>query len=159
VPAIDVYQAPPESREHLLAPVTDDLTTAVPVTNLSGIKVLVVDDEADARSLIERLLQECGATVTAASSASEAMEHVRRVKPDILISDIGMPKEDGYSLIQRIRQLEDETARIPAIALTAYARAEDREKAIQAGYQLHFSKPVEAMKLIAIVASLAKRTH
>jgi len=159
VPALDVYQSPRESREQLLRAVTEDLATAVPVTNLTGIKVLVVDDEADARSLIERLLHECGATVITAGSAGEAMEHARNDEPDILISDIGMPKEDGYSLLRRIRQLGSETARIPAIALTAYARPEDRAKAIQAGYQLHFSKPVEAMKLIATVASLAKRTH
>jgi PAS domain S-box-containing protein len=159
VPALDVYQTPRENREQLLRAVTEDLATAVPATNLAGIKVLVVDDEADARSLIERLLHECGATVITASSAGEAIEHARNDEPDVLISDIGMPKEDGYSLLRRIRQLGSETARIPAIALTAYARPEDRAKAIQAGYQLHFSKPVEAMKLIATVASLARRTH
>jgi PAS domain S-box-containing protein len=159
VPAVDVYQTPAESREQLLRAVVEDLASAVPVTNLAGINVLVVDDEPDARSLIERLLQECGAKVTTASSASEAMQQARTGKPDVLISDIGMPKEDGYALIRRIRQLNDEVARVPAIALTAYARPEDRAKAMQAGYQLHVAKPVEAMKLIAMVASLVKRTH
>jgi PAS domain S-box-containing protein len=159
VPALDAYPAPQESREQRLRSVPEDVAASVPVTNLGGIKVLVVDDEPDARSLIERLLQECEATVITASSAGEALEHVLRDPPDVLLSDIGMPKEDGYWLIRRVRKLSGETGRIPAIALTAYARAEDRAKAVQAGYQLHLAKPVEAMKLIAMVASLVKRTH
>ena len=121
--------------------------------------MLVVDDEPDARSLIERLLQDCEATVTTAGSASEAMEQVARDRPDVLLSDIGMPKEDGYALIRRIRNLAGENGRIPAIALTAYARSEDRAKAIQAGYQNHLPKPIEPIKLIAMVASLVKPTH
>ena len=125
--------------------------------NLEGVRVLVVDDEPDTRSLIERLLQDCEATVTTASSASEALEHVMRDAPDILLSDIGMPKEDGYSLMRRVRGLSSRGSQIPAIALTAYARAEDRAKALQAGYQLHLSKPVEPGKLIAMVASLVSQ--
>jgi CheY-like chemotaxis protein len=119
--------------------------------------VLVVDDEPDTRSLLERLLQDCEATVTTASSASEALEHVVRDAPDILLSDIGMPKEDGYSLMRRVRSLSSEVSQIPAIALTAYARGEDRAKALQAGYQLHLSKPVEPATLIAMVASLVRQ--
>ena len=124
--------------------------------DLEGVRVLVVDDEPDARSLIERLLQDCEATVTTAGSASEALEHVVREAPDVLLSDIGMPKEDGYSLMRRIRRLSGRASRIPAIALTAYARAEDRAKALQAGYQQHLTKPVEPATLIATVASLVK---
>jgi PAS domain S-box-containing protein len=124
--------------------------------DLGGVRVLVVDDEPDARSLIERLLQECEATVTTAGSASEALEHVVREAPDVLLSDIGMPKEDGYSLMRRIRRLSGKASRIPAIALTAYARAEDRAKALQAGYQMHLAKPVEPATLIATVARLVK---
>ena len=124
--------------------------------DLEGVRVLVVDDEPDARSLIERLLQDCEATVTTAGSASEALEHVVREAPDVLLSDIGMPKEDGYSLMRRIRKLSGQASRIPAIALTAYARAEDRAKALQAGYQKHLAKPVEPATLIAAVASLVK---
>jgi len=120
------------------------------------VRVLVVDDEPDTRSLIERLLQDCEATVTTASSASEALEHVVRDAPDILLSDIGMPKEDGYSLMRRVRSLSSQASQIPAIALTAYARAEDRAKALQAGYQLHLAKPVEPGRLIAMVASLVR---
>jgi CheY-like chemotaxis protein len=102
------------------------------------------------------LLQDCEATVTTAGSASEALEHVVREAPDVLLSDIGMPKEDGYSLMRRIRRLSGQASRIPAIALTAYARAEDRAKALQAGYQKHLAKPVEPATLIAAVASLVK---
>jgi len=127
-----------------------------PSTSLEGVRVLVVDDEADARALIERVLQECEAKVTTAGSAKEAFEYVEREAPDILLSDIGMPKEDGYSLMRRIRNLSGGASQIPAIALTAYARAEDRAKALQAGYQLHLAKPVEPVKLIAMVASLVR---
>jgi PAS domain S-box-containing protein len=124
--------------------------------HLEGVRVLVVDDEPDARSLIERLLEECEATVTTAGSAREALEQVVREAPDVLLSDIGMPKEDGYSLMRRIRSLSGEASRIPAIALTAYARAEDCAKALQAGYQVHLAKPVEPATLIATVARLAR---
>jgi PAS domain S-box-containing protein len=157
VRAVNTY---PEERherraEHASA-VPAQLDAREPYASLEGVKVLVVDDEPDARALIERLLRECAATVTTAGSASEAMERVFRDKPDVLLSDIGMPKEDGYSLIRRIRELDGAPSRTPAIALTAYARAEDRTKAIQAGYQQHLSKPVEATALIAMVARLAK---
>jgi PAS domain S-box-containing protein len=135
--------------------VAEQFDTYAPA-KLEGVHVLVVDDEPDARSLIERLLQECEATVTTAGSASEALEQVEREAPDVLLSDIGMPKEDGYSLMRRIRKLSGKASRIPAIALTAYARAEDRAKALQAGYQMHLAKPVEPMKLIEMVASLVR---
>ena len=95
--------------------------------------------------------------MTTAASAKEALDALARDRPDVLISDIGMPKEDGYSLMRRIRRLKDERGRLPAIALTAYARAEDRTKAMEAGYQLHLAKPVEASKLVAMVATLSKR--
>jgi CheY-like chemotaxis protein len=126
-------------------------------TDLAGLKVLVVDDEDDARSLIERLLMDCNARVTTAASADDAMSALTRDTPDILISDIGMPGEDGYVLIRRVRELVDRNVTIPAIALTAYARTEDRVKAIRAGFQLHLSKPVEPRELIAMVKSLARR--
>jgi PAS domain S-box-containing protein len=129
-----------------------------PPTSLEGVRVLVVDDEPDARALIERLLQECEASVTTAGSASEAFERVAREAPDVLLSDIGMPQEDGYSLIRRIRKLPGAASQVPAIALTAYARDEDRAKALQAGYQMHLAKPVEPVKLVAMVASLVTQT-
>jgi len=123
---------------------------------LGGVRVLVVDDEPDARALIQRLLQDCHANVVTAASADEAFKMLIRESPDVLVSDIGMPGEDGYSLIRRVRSLNDARAHIPAVALTAYARVQDRVKAIQCGYQLHLSKPVEAVELVAMVESLAK---
>ncbi|HUQ51069.1 MAG TPA: ATP-binding protein, partial [Gammaproteobacteria bacterium] len=131
----------------------------VPNIGLGGVKVLVVDDEPDARSLLERLLQDREATVTTAASAKEALEALARDPPDVLISDIGMPKEDGYALMRRIRKLNGTNGKLPAIALTAYARPEDRDKALEAGYQRHLAKPVEANTLIAMVAELGKREH
>jgi CheY-like chemotaxis protein len=116
-----------------------------------------VDDEPDARNLIQRVLQDSHATVVTAASADEAVELLEREAPDVLISDIGMPGEDGYSLIRRVRLLPGAIAKVPAIALTAYARTEDRVKAIHAGFQLHLSKPVEAIELIAMVESLMRR--
>ncbi len=125
--------------------------------SLAGLKVLVVDDEPDARALIRRLLEDCDAVVTTASSAREGLERVRTERPDVLVSDIGMPDEDGCALIDQIRALElQQGGSTPAVALTAYARAEDRIRAIRAGFQMHISKPVEPAELIAIVASLAK---
>jgi PAS domain S-box-containing protein len=127
---------------------------------LNGLKVLVVDDEPDARELITTVLEQCQAVVTVASSASEALEALARVQPDVLVSDIGMPGEDGYSLIEKVRQLPPQQGgRIPAVALTAYARAEDRIKALAAGFQMHAPKPVEPAELAAIVASLAERSE
>jgi CheY-like chemotaxis protein len=123
---------------------------------LRGVRVLVVDDEHDARALVKRLLEDYGATVTAASSANDALERIAADPPDLLVSDIGMPGEDGYSLIRRLRALSPELGgSIPALALTAYARAEDRNRIVLAGFQVHISKPVDPSELIATVASLA----
>ena len=148
--------APDGSRQRRSPALPAEIAVA-PNADLRGVKVLVVDDEADARSLIQRLLHDCEATVTTATSAKEALDVLARDRPDVLISDIGMPKEDGYSLMRRIRKLQDDRGRLPAIALTAYARAEYRVKALEAGYQLHLAKPVEASKLIAMVATLSRR--
>jgi CheY-like chemotaxis protein len=99
-----------------------------------------------------------GATVSLASSASEAIDRILAARPDVLVCDIGMPSEDGYSLIRQVRVLEQSQANaLPAVALTAYARSEDRTKAIRAGFQNHLSKPVEPAELLAVVGSLAGR--
>jgi signal transduction histidine kinase/CheY-like chemotaxis protein len=151
---------PPEPASSPASPLADVPAEALldlAHVDLEGIKVLIVDDEPDARSLIERLLQKCAATVATAASASEAFEHLLREGPDVLVSDIGMPTEDGYALMRRIRQLRGRRGRTPAIALTAYARAEDRARALEAGYQSHLAKPVEPAELIATVAELGKR--
>jgi CheY-like chemotaxis protein len=125
---------------------------------IAGLKVLIVDDEPDARALLRRLLEDCDATVFGAASADEAVAAVELKRPDVIVSDIGMPGEDGYSMIRRVRGLPaDRGGNTPAVALTAYARSEDRITAILAGFQHHISKPVEPAELIAVVASAANR--
>ena len=127
--------------------------------SLHGVYVLMVDDEVDARSLLERLLEDHGAHVTAAASAEEAFNLLLTDRFDVLVSDIGMPGEDGYAFLRRVRSLGAENGGdIPAVALTAYARAEDRVRAIRAGFQMHIAKPVEPVELLTMVASLAGRT-
>ena len=143
---------------------TDRGTSAsahTPLPSLDGVRALVVDDERDSRELVKRLLEEAHAVVASAGSAREAWEWLQKSTADVLISDIGMPGEDGYSLIKRVRGLTTERGgHTPAIAVTAYARAEDRVHAIRAGFQHHLSKPIEPAELIAIVASLAgKAAH
>ncbi len=128
-------------------------------SQIAGVKVLVVDDEADARELVRRLLEDCDAQVFTTGTADEALQLVKAERPDVLVCDIGMPGEDGYSLMRRLRALgPDQGGQVPSAALTAYARAEDRVKAILAGFQMHLAKPVEPAELIATVAGLAGRT-
>jgi len=126
---------------------------------LNGLRVLVVDDEPDAQKLISTILGQYGAQVMTVSSAPEALDALPQFHPEILISDIGMPQTDGYTLIRQLRSLSQEQGgTIPAVALTAYARAEDRNKALLAGFQLHLPKPVNATELASVVANLAGRT-
>jgi CheY-like chemotaxis protein len=120
--------------------------------------VLVVDDEPDARALIERLLLECQASVDTAGSASEALQRIAAHAPHVIVSDIGMPGTDGYALLRQIRALKDSRRSIPAIALTAYVRSEDRAHALRAGFQSHLTKPVEPAELLAAVQRLASRS-
>lgn len=125
---------------------------------LHGLKVLVVDDEADSRDVIRALLDRCGLEVTVAASASEALRCFAEERPELLLSDIGMPGEDGLSLITKIRRLPPEAGgETPAVALTAYARAEDRARCLRAGFDHHLPKPVEPMSLLEVVASVAGR--
>jgi PAS domain S-box-containing protein len=136
--------------------VPDALIPAPP--SLARITALVVDDEPDARGLVKRLLEDCGARVLVADSARTGLETLRRERPDILISDIGMPGEDGYSFIGHVRKLAPEGGgRIAAVALSALARPEDRTRALRAGYQIHLSKPADPSELTAAVASLTLR--
>lgn len=126
---------------------------------LDGLRVLVVDDEADTRELLSVMLKQYGADVMAVSSAGEALLSLEKLKPDVLVSDIGMPFEDGYSLMRRIRALEAQHGgQVPAVALTAYARESDRSLALKAGFQLHVPKPVEPTDLAAAVAKLVGRS-
>jgi PAS domain S-box-containing protein len=126
--------------------------------DLSGIRILVVDDEPDARDLIQRVLTECKAQVFTAASAPEALNALDSSQADILISDIGMPGVDGYELLRHVRaRAPDRRGDIPAIALTAFARSEDRTRALRAGFLVHVAKPVEASELIATVGAIAGR--
>ncbi|HEX8338434.1 MAG TPA: PAS domain S-box protein [Pyrinomonadaceae bacterium] len=125
---------------------------------LDGLRVLVVDDEPDARELLAAGLGQCGAEVTTVSSAGEALAALAGAKFDALVSDLGMPGEDGYWLVGRMRALPAEAGgRTPAVALTAYARTEDRLRAMRAGFDMHVSKPVELNELVAVIANLARR--
>ena len=156
--AIHPDSAPEEERRHPRGP-HDTGAVPLPHLKLAGIKVLAVDDEPDARELVRRLLGGCDATVRTAGSAAEALAMIRVEAPDVLVSDIGMPEQDGYALIRQVRALgAEQGGNVPAVALTAYARSEDRMKAILAGFQMHVAKPVEGAELLTVIASLAGRT-
>jgi PAS domain S-box-containing protein len=125
---------------------------------LEGLRVLVVDDERDAREMVQAMLEHCRATVTLAPSSQEALELVQRLRPDVLVSDIGMPGEDGYDLIRQIRALpSDAGGRTPAVALTAFARPADRTEALRAGFDVHVSKPIDPAELAIVIGNLFAR--
>ena len=150
-------------------PARGDAAPAVPSTTeasrprsralprLDGVHVFVVDDEADGRELLRRVLEDQAATVTVLSSGEEALVELRRVKPHLIVSDIGMPVMDGYQLMRTFRAGEAKGEKIPAVALTAFARAEDRKRALLAGYQAHLAKPFDVAELVLVAADLAKR--
>jgi PAS domain S-box-containing protein len=124
--------------------------------NLTGRRILVVDDEADARDLLREILSQAGAEVAVVACADEALETLRRWRPDVLVSDIGMPGDDGYVLIRKVRALRpEEGGHVRALALTAYARSEDRALALEAGFHTHIAKPVDPLELTALIAGLA----
>jgi signal transduction histidine kinase/CheY-like chemotaxis protein len=153
LPAMILHPAEaPQERVH---PRAMALGPAQPAIRLDGVQVLVVDDEPDALALIDDILSSVGARVTAAGSAQAALEALAREAPDVLISDIGMPGMDGFELIARVRaQNNPRVSRIAALALTAYARSEDRIRALQAGFQMHIAKPVNPPELVASVRAL-----
>jgi CheY-like chemotaxis protein len=123
---------------------------------LADISVLVVDDDEESRQVVAAHLESCHAQVLTAASAAEAVDLLRQHQVQVLLADIAMPGEDGYSLIRRLRAMDIPTSDVPAAALTAFAREEDRQEALDAGFQLHLSKPVDASALIAAVATLAR---
>jgi len=124
---------------------------------LAGLRILVVDDDADTRDFVRIALEQFGSEVTTAVSAAEALDALHRVHHDLIISDLGMPVEDGYSLINRVRALSpDRGGNIPAVALTAYARVDDSFRAIHSGFQIHIPKPVEPSELISAIARVVR---
>lgn len=127
--------------------------------DLKGVSVLVVDDDEDAREILSTVLVQAGASVTKAADTAEALAHLEHQVPTILLSDIGMPGQDGYAFIRELRRREaDKGGRVPAVALTAYARSDDRFRALASGFQMHIAKPVEVGELLAVVANLAKQS-
>jgi PAS domain S-box-containing protein len=156
LPLIALYSEPDEERRHPRTAILEN--QPLPEVSLANVHVLVVDDEIDARELVKRLLEMAGAKVSMAASAAEAMECILAERPAVLVCDIGMGGEDGYSLIRQLRLLEEKQESVlPAVALTAYARSEDRTKAIRSGFQNHLAKPVEPAELLAVVSRLAGR--
>jgi len=130
--------------------------TVTDESSLTGLMVMVVDDDDESRHVVAAHLESCNATVMTASSAPEALQLLQQHPIHVLLADIAMPGEDGYSLIRKLRALDTSVAAVPAAALTAFAREEDRQTALDAGFQLHLSKPIDAGALIAAVATLAR---
>ena len=130
-------------------------TAAYP--SLNGLRILAVDDEVDSNEAVRALLTSCGAEVRLAGSAAQAVEILDAWRPDVLLSDIGMPGEDGYAFIARVRAREDSGRHVPAVALTAHASVDDRVRLLAAGFQMHVPKPVEAAELLAVVVNVANR--
>jgi len=144
----------PQRRIH---PRTDGVRPPVELPMLPDMSVLAVDDDADALGLVREILESAGARVRTATSVGEALEQIEHEVPDVLVSDLGMPGMDGFDLIQRIRHMEGAARELPAAALTAYARSEDRAKALRLGFEMHLAKPIDPAELIAAVSSLARR--
>jgi CheY-like chemotaxis protein len=141
----------------------DPQTAAVPpaalkLSDLTGLKVLAVDDDADALRLLGDILEAAGATVTSVNSVSQALETLQSETPHVLVADLAMPEADGFDLIRQVRGLSNPVLRnIPAAALTAYARAGDRARSLRSGFQIHLAKPIDPEELVAAVSGLAGR--
>jgi len=144
-----------ETRRHPAAAADGDL---LPSPDLHGVEILVVDDDEDALELVKRVLERCRASVTVCGSGAEGLKRLAALRTDVLITDIGMPHMDGYSLIKAVRALpSDGGGTTPAIALTAHARSQDRRRAMLSGFDIHVARPVEPTELVAVVARLARR--
>jgi CheY-like chemotaxis protein len=165
--AIDVV----DRNCHRLTEMIDDVLSVGQHTNgteppadvfpglLSSVNVLVLDDEPDGREVLKRLLEDAGASVHSAACAEDAIDELQHgYVPDLIVSDISMPGQDGYAFMRRVRQMDAPVRNVPAAALTALARVEDRRRALLAGYQTHLAKPVDPAELVATVASLTGRT-
>jgi signal transduction histidine kinase/ActR/RegA family two-component response regulator len=155
LPVLHVRSDPPRVRSS--APATLAPLEEIELPRLDGARILIVDDEADGRSLIARILRDRGASCECAADVREAMRYLTSERFQLLLSDIGMPDEDGYELMRQMQAREGEIGGpIPAIAVTAYARPEDRQRSLLAGYQMHLAKPIEARELVAAIASILR---
>jgi CheY-like chemotaxis protein len=145
-----------QHREH---PRTEKKSAPTRLASLHNIRVLAVDDEEDSLELLRVVLESAGAQVRTLSSPADALEQIATIKPDVLIVDLGMPLVDGFEFISRIRAASDAGVRdVPAAALTAFARSDDRTRALESGFELHLSKPVDPSELVASVATLVRRS-
>jgi CheY-like chemotaxis protein len=152
-----VQSASLESREH---PQTPHPAADIVVPELKGVRILAVDDDRDALALVREILEVTGATVTTADSGQDALQKLARAQPHVLLADLGMPGMTGFDLIDHIRRSDDAHIRdMPAAALTAFARSEDRTRALRSGFQIHLAKPVDPAELMAAIAALARRAH
>ena len=152
LPLMPIHAEPERSAAERRRAELDDI---LPEEDLAGVEVLVIDDDVDSATIVGRILEKNGAHVRVAHSMEDALREVQNATPHVLLSDIGMPSHDGYELISRVRQLP-QGKKLPAVALTALARSEDRTRALRAGFQMHIAKPVEAAELIAVVRNLAE---
>ena len=153
---VELPALPAAAPQHAASRAVEPSRAPSATRRLEGLRVLAVDDEAEALALVRELLEDSGATVEIADCAARALEIFPRLRPDVLVSDIGMPDVDGYALLRRIRSLAAaDGGRTPALALTAYAGREDADRAFAAGFQTHLAKPVEADHLLAVIANLA----
>jgi CheY-like chemotaxis protein len=158
LPVRSVYAAEPAAgREHPHAPVA---AGAITVPRLDGIRILAVDDDRDALALVREILEATGATVTTADSGHAALDKIARGSFDVLVADLGMPDMNGFDLLEKIRRSGDAHVRdIPAAALTAFARSDDRTRALRSGFQMHLAKPIEPGELMAAAATLARQAR
>ena len=156
LPVAIVHQGSTEEKR--VHPRHESVSSSRKMPDLTGTHVLAVDDEADALSLLTEILEAAGARVTTARTGAAALEKIGLIGPDVLVADLGMPLMDGFELINRLRQSDDPRLRyLPAAALTAYARSEDRAKTLQAGFEMHLAKPIDPVELVSAVKALARR--
>jgi PAS domain S-box-containing protein len=157
LPLMIVHPRVSDDRQHAQPQVEHQMSALEPAPRLDGLRILAVDDEADSLHLLRSILESAGATVAISSSARAALETVRSETPDVMIADIGMPGMDGLQFIRAIREMDAPLNGIPAAALTAYARSQDRIASFASGFQMHLVKPVEPLELIVAVSTLARR--
>jgi CheY-like chemotaxis protein len=129
-----------------------------PPVRLDGVHVLVVDDQADARRVLMMVLERAGALVVTAESVATALEALAKARPDVLVSDLGMPDRDGFDLIRQLRHDGHAAKDVPAVALTAFVQKDDADLALSAGFQVHLPKPVDPQELTSVIARLARRS-